>query len=299
MEFSIQRVTTMAEARRAKIAAMVSRSTILLGVVGSTLHGLAVNDGLEDRDELGVCVEDMDETISFDPWKGTYVYRTAEERQKAETGVSSRTHAPRSYAGDLDLVVHSLRKYLSLALKGNPTILNLLFVPESQLQTCDALGSQLRELTPKIVSRRASEAFLAYMRNQYHRLTGDRGQKDVNRPDLVEKYGFDTKYAMHVLRLGIQGQEIVSTGRLTFPVPEPHRSFLIGVRTGQFSFQDVLQAAEMSMRTLEMLVKEEKYLPAEPDYAAVESWMCGVYLEAWKARDFDRRVREGKLNYAI
>jgi len=33
------------------------RSTILRGLVGSTVHGLNVNDGIEDRDEMGVCVE--------------------------------------------------------------------------------------------------------------------------------------------------------------------------------------------------------------------------------------------------
>jgi hypothetical protein len=29
------------------------RSTILRGLVGSTVHGLNVNDGIEDRDEMG------------------------------------------------------------------------------------------------------------------------------------------------------------------------------------------------------------------------------------------------------
>lgn len=33
------------------------RSTILRGLVGSIVHGLNVNDGIEDRDEMGVCVE--------------------------------------------------------------------------------------------------------------------------------------------------------------------------------------------------------------------------------------------------
>jgi len=34
-------------------------STILRRLVGSTVHGLNVNDGIEDRDEMGVCVEPL------------------------------------------------------------------------------------------------------------------------------------------------------------------------------------------------------------------------------------------------
>ena len=33
------------------------RCTILRGLVGSTVHGLNVNDGIEDRDEMGICVD--------------------------------------------------------------------------------------------------------------------------------------------------------------------------------------------------------------------------------------------------
>ena len=40
------------------------RSTILRGLVGSTVHGLAVDEGLEDRDEMGVCVEPFDAAMS-------------------------------------------------------------------------------------------------------------------------------------------------------------------------------------------------------------------------------------------
>jgi hypothetical protein len=40
------------------------RCTILRGLVGSTVHGLNVNDGIEDRDEMGICVEPLEEAIA-------------------------------------------------------------------------------------------------------------------------------------------------------------------------------------------------------------------------------------------
>jgi hypothetical protein len=95
--------------------------------------------------------------------------------------------------GDLDLTIYSLRKWIRLALKGNPTILLLLFTPEDQLVFCDDLGRELRALTPAIVSRRVQEPFLGYLQAQKQRLTGERGQKRIHRPELEEMYGFDTK----------------------------------------------------------------------------------------------------------
>jgi hypothetical protein len=55
----------------------------------------------------------------------------------------------------------------------------------------------------------------------------------TNRPELVAVHGYDTKYAMHALRLGLQGVELLSSGKITFPVPEPDRElpgFLVGAR---------------------------------------------------------------------
>src|SRR5688572_31106775 len=46
-----------------------------------------------------------------------------------------------------------------------------------------------------------------------------------HRPELEEMYGFDTKYAMHMLRLGFQGVELLTTGRLNLPMrSEEHTS---------------------------------------------------------------------------
>jgi predicted nucleotidyltransferase len=250
---------------------MVICTTILRGVVGSTIHGLHVEDGLEDRDEMGVCVEDLDACVGFDVFEH-YIYRSAAEREQR--------HDARSRGGDLDLTIFSLRKYLRLALKGNPTVLNLLFVPPEACVVRNTHGAELQELAPLIVSREAGKAFLGYLQAQRQRLTGERGQKDVNRPELVAKYGFDTKYAMHMLRLGFQGVEIMETGRLSLPMREPERGWLRGVRLGESSLQDCLtRAGELEREIRDLLVSGP--IRPEPDRAAVEKWMLRVYLGLW------------------
>jgi hypothetical protein len=54
--------------------------------------------------------------------------------------------------------------------------------------------------------------------------------------------GYDTKYAMHALRLGFQGIELLTTGRITLPVPEPHRAYLRSIRRGERPLAEVLDA---------------------------------------------------------
>ena len=152
--------------------------TILRGLVGSTVHGLNVNDGIEDRDEMGICVEPLEEAMALGSPFEQFIYRSAAERE-------GRGNA-RSTAGNLDLTIYSQRKWMRLALKGNPTILLLLFTPDDQLVHCDSVGSELRALMPAIISRRVQGPFLGYLQAQKQRLTGERGQKRIHRPELEE-----------------------------------------------------------------------------------------------------------------
>ena len=248
------------------------RCTILRGLVGSTVHGLNVNDGIEDRDEMGICVEPLEFAMSLLEPFAQFIFRTAAERE-------GRANA-RSTGGDLDLTIYSLRKWTRLALKGNPTIMLLLFTPEDQLIHCDDLGAELRALTPAIVSRRVQGPFLGYLQAQKQRLTGERGQKRIHRPELEEMYGFDTKYAMHMLRLGYQGVELLTTGRLSLPMREPERSFLLDVRRGKVTERDCLARAEELERELTDLASASP-LPDRPDEHKIQGWALSAYRRRW------------------
>lgn len=249
----------------------VAPHTILRGLVGSTGYGLNVGDGVDDRDEMGVMIEPLEVAMGLAPFE-QFIYRTAVER----TG----QHNTKSQAGDLDLCVYTLHKYVRLALKGNPSILALLFVPYDKLVFCDNIGLDLIGQTCKIVSKRAGSAFLGYLQAQRQRLLGERGQMRSNRPELVEKYGFNTKYARHMLRLGHQGVELLTTGHLTMPLAEPLRSELRGLRTGGMPLQEALtRAGELEREIKELL--ESSPLRPEPDSEAIEKWMIETYRNKW------------------
>lgn len=249
---------------------MTDPSVILRAEVGSRLYGTNLGDS-GDRDELGIRVESFKEIAGFTEFEQD-VWRTAEIRE----GV----HDAPSQAGDLDLTIYGLRKFLRLALKGNPTIIQLLFVPRERWVQGNDIGRALQDLAPSIVSRAAGGAFLGYLQAQRMRFIGERGGSHgkVHEEDY-EKFGYDTKYAMHMLRLGFQGVELLTTGKLTFPVPE--RDFLLRVRTGGSDPQEILTRTGELEREIKDLL-DTSPLPRYGDQAGVEAWMLGIYDEVWR-----------------
>ena len=111
-------------------------------------------------------------------------------------------------------------------------------------------------------------------------MLGQRGQLRVNRPELIEAHGFDTKYAMHAARLGHQGLELLATGRLTLPLPEPARSEVMAIRLGERSLGEAVAEIELVERQLVEAI-EGSPLPEEPDHAAVDAFLVDAYRRSW------------------
>lgn len=245
---------------------------VLECVVGSTLHGTAVSDGLEDLDLMGVVIETPRAFVGF-AQNDTWTKRT-------------KPQGVRSEAGDVDLVYYGLRKYLSMALRGNPTMLLALFAPPQFVRRIDRTGKALQALYPKIISKQCMQPFRGYMRQQHERLLGLRGQRNVTRPELVDAYGYDTKYAGHIIRLGKQGAELLNTGKLTLPMPEAERQLCIDVRTGKYT---LAQVSELIVSVENEIVDafNNSELRLWPDREAVQAWMIDEYLTEYVTRTYE------------
>lgn len=245
--------------------------TILRCQVGSGVHGTSIS-GTDDRDEMGVCLEPPDYVIGLRTFE-QYEYHTAWERPG---GLRNR-----SGHGDLDITVYSARKWMRLALNGNPSVLLPLFVPEGEIVAMTPLGEELRGLAPAIVSRQAGHRFAGYLEAQRRGLLSHEGKgRDVTRPELVERFGWDTKYGGHMVRLGFQGVELLTTGRITLPMPAQERELVRAIRSGRVKMEDALGIAADLEELLRDLT-ETSPLRAEPDRDAANIWLCAAYERAW------------------
>ncbi len=124
-------------------------------VVGSGVHGIAI-EGTDDHDEMGVFIEPPVYVVGLRQPAEHYVFPTQPE-------------GARSGPGDTDLVMYSLRKYLRLATKGNPTALLPLYAPQDSVLALHPLGEELRALAPLALSQQAVHRFLSYMDAQRER----------------------------------------------------------------------------------------------------------------------------------
>lgn len=110
-------------------------------------------------------------------------------------------------------------------------------------------------------------------------MTGQPGAH-TNRPELIAAHGYDTKYAMHALRLGLQGIELLSTGRITLPVPEPHRAYLRSVRRGERPLAEVLDAITDAETQLARL-RDSTTVAEQPDRSWVDNWLHHSHQNFW------------------
>lgn len=256
--------------------------TILRAQVGSGVHGTSIT-GQDDRDEMGICLEPPEFVTGVarvpagvDAESPTVAF---EQYQRHTVWDQPGGLANRSGAGDLDVVIYSARKWARLALAGNPTVLLLLFVPDEEVVFRNEAGAELVAHAHRFVSRLAADRFLGYLGAQRDAMTG-RSSAHTNRPELVAEHGYDTKFAMHALRLGVQGVELMTTGRITLPVPEPDRAYLRSIRRGEVPLAEVTAAVDDAERTL-LQLRSSSELPAEPDRAWVNGWLHRSHLDFW------------------
>jgi uncharacterized protein len=225
--------------------------------VGSTAHGTGI-DGHEDYDEIAVMWEPLSSLVGLNQIKDTIIYRPG------------RAPDQRSGPGDWDLTVYTARKWARLAAAGNPSILVSLFGP--RIQTTES-GLALLDNPQWFWADHARDRFLGYARAQRERLLGIRGGRHANRPELEAMHGYDTKYAMHMLRLGYQGIEYLLTGRIVLPMLDDRGDHLRAVRRGETPLGEVLTAAESLESQLRRLNTDA---PPLPDYDAIDRWLLSL-----------------------
>jgi uncharacterized protein len=234
---------------------------ILRVEVGSTAHGTGI-PGYEDRDEMAISIEPLEYTFGLRTAE-TYVYRPG------------RGPTDPSGPDDLDLVVYPLRKFMRLALSANPSIMMMFW---SNILETTPLGDSLRKSSDRFISKRLFERHLGYAEDQIKRMKD--GKFNASRAQIVEEFGYDTKFAMHALRLILQGRELAHNGSITLPIPNPIGDLLRDVRRGKYSEEEFYNMYEYHADLLR-LDEERSTLPESPDEKWVDDFLIDAYFYHW------------------
>lgn len=230
---------------------------ILSGYVGSISHGTYrpnqhVNS-IDDKDVMGVCVPPEEYYLglhTFEMGKGTKEIKRDE----------------------WDIVVYEARKMIRLLEKGNPNVLALLWLQDNHYINVTQAGRYLLNQRELFVGRHVYKSFTGYAYAQLKKMEsynfyGYMGQK---RKSLVDKHGYDTKNASHLIRLLRLGIEFMRDGELN--VMRHDAPQLLQIKDGEWTLKQVKDEAERLFK-----VAEETYLnstlPKRPDRRAV-SELC-------------------------
>ncbi|WP_121160599.1 nucleotidyltransferase domain-containing protein [Micromonospora pisi] len=217
---------------------MVPTNLLLAGVVGSTAYGLAGPGS--DVDRLGLFAAPTEAVLGLTPPKDTHV-----------------TNKP-------DATYHEAAKWCRLALGGNPTAMELVWLDEYETRT--PLGDELIGIRSAFLSaHRVRDAYLGYAIGQFGRLTA-RGDGSFS-ADTRKR---TAKHARHLARLCQQGYELYTTGKLTIRVHNPEELHKFGERVADGALNDAEHLIAMYKHMFE---KARTVLPDEPDRTPVEAWL--------------------------
>lgn len=236
-----------------------------LFIGGSELHGAKVGE-TDDTDLYGVYIEGPEQALGLDS-REHFVWSTAGD---------DRRNGP----DDVDVTLYSLRKWAGMAAKGNATALHFLFADPKEVSP--QVWHQIQRSQSVFLPRTSAQQFLGFADSQFKRLTGEKGSgKKGQRPEYIGKFGYDTKAAMHGLRLLYECMELMQYGRITLPRPE--KDLLIEVRSGSWTFDRVLRHAQRLFKDVEAAVAGSP-LPEKVDRSAISRLIAQAHLDFWKNR---------------
>ena len=225
------------EAEKIRLRVQPHGTLSLLGVGGSQAYGLATPES--DFDYKGFYTAPLETVLSM-------------------TGVSRDTID----GNDPDFQVYEVHKFMQLAAKANPTVLETLFLHD--FSEIDGVGKILVDNRHLFLSERIRWTHLGYANAQMKRLK-ERNDGSF-KSKLRKRY---EKHARHVYRLLLQGAYTLETG--DFEVVVRDRDAIMAV--GQLEPAELERFMASEFTRLETI---ETDLPREPDMEALNQILLTI-----------------------
>lgn len=158
-----------------------------------------------------------------------------------------------------------LQKFLVLALKANPNVLECLWTPLVEHAT--PLARELLAMRGAFLSKLVYVTFNGYVLSQFRKLEQDLRARGAPR----------WKHAMHLVRLLLSGAELLRTGELPVRVGE-HRERLLAVKRGEVPWEE-LEAWRASLHAAFDQAHATSPLPERPDAERVDAFLLRARRE--------------------
>lgn len=145
-----------------------------------------------------------------------------------------------------------LQKFLILALKANPNVLECLYTPIVEMAT--PLAQELLDMREIFLSRLVYQTYNGYVMSQFKKM-----QTDIKNQGRVK-----WKHVMHLIRLLLSGITVLREGFVPVAVSE-HRETLLAIKSGQMPWAEV-ESWRLALHKEFDQSFEQARLPEKPDY---------------------------------
>lgn len=219
---------------------------ILKGVVGSQAYNLARPDS--DTDRLAVHLAPAKNLL------GLQQYNTTPDT---------------IHNTNPDFTSHELNKYCQLATKANPTILELLWLPE--YETVTEAGQKLIDNRMNFLSTSTViKAYGGYATSQARTLERTRISRSEHNEQRTIKQG------QHALRVAIQAHHLITTGELLLDMAEHRDTITIAGALATTNPTELVKLIDNQIRQLETI---KSALPHTADTDAINEMILDVRFE--------------------
>ncbi len=185
-----------------------------------------------------------------------------------------KTVKPKQIQEDQDITYYPLRHFVKLILNNNPNILEVLFAAPRHIIFENEFGEDLRKLKYSILSKKVYESYGHYANSQVISANMVSKESEGKRFEIVEKYGYDTRAAMHAIRLLRMGWEILKFGEVN--VHRSDASELLDIRNGKYSLQEIRDESKHLRRLLDLAYDKSK-LPDVPNFNKINDWLVDMH----------------------
>jgi predicted nucleotidyltransferase len=234
-------------------------------IMGSNCYGVALDNS--DWDMVGFCVPPKDMVF---PHLAGLVQGFGRQQQKF---VCYQQHHVQADNRVYDLNSYNIVHYFQLCMDCNPNMIDSLFVPRECIVHSSKISEMVREKRKMFLHKGAWHRFKGYAYAQLNKMGNKK--PEGKRLATVEKYGFDVKFAYHLVRLLGEVEQILTEGDIDL---RRNREHLKAIRRGDVSEADIRKWASDKEHTLEAVYNTSK-LPFGPDEDAIKQLLLDCLEE--------------------
>ena len=186
----------------------------------------------------------------------------------------------RNQKGDTDFTVYALPKFIQLLAGNNPNIIEFLYAPTHCILKNSTYMETILLRRDLFLSKKAYHTFKGYAYAQRQKLEVKRDNM-TGRKELSLKYGYDVKFASHLIRLLLECLQLLTEKTLTFPLPE--NNLVRDIKLGRYDLTWVLNKAE-ELEKLVDLAYVKSDLQYTPNFEEINNLQMTVLEYFWRNR---------------